>query len=257
MLGVSELAAPQFIASAMCAFMRIADSNSTSREVRKVPKPEAVTGHLDVRFTEKQTSVVRSSMSVFAPRVDGRLLRRRYDPRALLRERAALQGQWLLAKQHLDHYVTRVAGIKRVLFDQVATVSDDLVGVLHDLELLAAIVPMRPHAFANHFKDIYDAERPVALVRTQLAMIGMIYRDQCINACIARRLKFQKLQFALELWEYADINALQPHRRLVQIDKFDTGDHLQDFSGGFHDASHAGMFVQRDPHFDFALKVRL
>src|ERR1700687_279470 len=86
----------------------------------------------------------------FAPRVDGRLLRRRHDPRALLRERAALQGQWLFAKQHLDHYVTRVAGIKRVLCDQVATVSDDLVGVLHDLELLVAIMLMQPHAFANN-----------------------------------------------------------------------------------------------------------
>src|SRR5258708_2595327 len=92
-------------------------------------------------------------------------LRRRHDPRLLLRDRAALQGKRLVAKQHLDHHVTRIVGIKRVLCDQVATVSDDLVGVLHDLELLVAIVPMQPHAFANHFKDIYDAEWPVALVR--------------------------------------------------------------------------------------------
>ena len=191
------------------------------------------------------------------PTGDAKLLRRRHAPRAVLRERAALQGKRLVAKQHLDHHVTRIAGVKRVLCDQVATVSDDLVGVLHDLELLVAIVPMQPHAFADHFKDIDDAEWPVALVRAQFAMIGMIYRNQCINACIARRLEFHKLQFALELWEYANIHALQPHRRLVQIDKFDTGDHLQDFSGGFHDAGHAGMFVQRDPHFDPALKVRL
>jgi len=107
---------------------------------------------------------------------------------------------------------------------------------------------MQPHTFANHFKDIYDAEWPVALVRAQFAMIGMMYRNQCINACIARCLKFQKLQFALKLWEYANIHALQPYRRLVQIDKFDTGDHRQDFGGGFHDVGHAGMFVQRDPH---------
>src|SRR6185437_10836018 len=77
-----------------------------------------------------------------------------------------------------------------------------------------ANVPMQPHTFANRFKDIYDAKRPVALVRAQFAMIGMMYRNQGINACIVRRLKFPKLQFALELWEYANLHALQPHRRL-------------------------------------------
>jgi hypothetical protein len=34
-------------------------------------------------------------------------------------------------------------------------------------------VPLQPHTFANHFKD-YDAEWPVALVRAQFAVIGMI-----------------------------------------------------------------------------------
>ena len=89
-----------------------------------------------------------------------------------------------------------------------------------------------------------------------IAMIGMIYRNQSIDTCIARRLKFHKLQVALELWKYANIHALQAHRRLVQIEEFDTGDHLQDLSGGFHYAGHAGMLVQRDPHFNPALKVR-
>jgi len=154
-----------------------------------VPKPEAVTGRLDVRFTEKQTSVARSSS--FCAKSRRQAATTTPQPRSLLRERAALQGR-LVAKQHLDRYVTRVTGIKRVLCDQVATVSDDLVGVLHDLELLVANVPMQPHTFANHFKDIYDAKRPVALVRAQFAMIGMMYRNQCINACIVRRLKFPK-----------------------------------------------------------------
>ena len=138
---------------------------------------------------------------------DVKLLRRRYTPRTRLWERAVPQGKRLVAKQHLHHHVTRIAGIKRVLCDQVATVGDDLVGVLHDLELFVAIVPMQAHAFANHFKDIYDTEWPVALVRAQFAMIGMIDRDQCIDTCIARRLKLHKLQFALVLWKRADIHA--------------------------------------------------
>ena len=178
----------------------------------------------------------------FVPPIgDIRLLRRRHDRRALLRERAALQGKRLVAKQHLDHHVTRIAGIKRVLCDQVATVGDDLVGILHDFDLLVAIVPMQPHAFADHFKDIYDAERPIALVRAQFAMIGMINRNQRINTRIARHLKFSQLQFALEFWKYTNIHALQTHCRLIQIDDFNTGDHLQDFSGGFHNAGYARM----------------
>jgi hypothetical protein len=63
----------------------------------------------------------------FVPTSDARLLRWRHNPRALLRERAALQGKRLIAKQHLYHHVTLIAGIKRVLCDQVDTVSDDLV----------------------------------------------------------------------------------------------------------------------------------
>jgi hypothetical protein len=49
--------------------------------------------------------------------------------------------------------------------DQIAAFRDDLVGILHDLELLVAVLPMQSHALADHFEDVDDAERPVALVR--------------------------------------------------------------------------------------------
>ena len=42
---------------------------------------------------------------------------------------------------------------------------------------------MQPHAGPDDFQKIYDAERPIALVRAQFAMIGMIDRDQCVDAC--------------------------------------------------------------------------
>jgi hypothetical protein len=48
----------------------------------------------------------------FVPKGDAKLLRRRHDPRALLRERAALQGKRLVTKQHLNHHLARIAGIK-------------------------------------------------------------------------------------------------------------------------------------------------
>jgi hypothetical protein len=43
---------------------------------------------------------------------DAKLLRRRHDPRALLRYRPALQGKRLVTKQHLNHHLARIAGIK-------------------------------------------------------------------------------------------------------------------------------------------------
>ena len=49
----------------------------------------------------------------------------------------------------------------------------------------------------------------------------------------------------------------KPIAGLVQIDKFEIWDHLQNFSSGFDDAGHAGMFVQRDLHLDLVLKKRL
>ena len=88
-------------------------------------------------------------------------------------------------------------------------------------------------------------------------MIGMIDRDQRIDTCIARRLQLPELQFALEFRQRADIHALQTDRRLVQVDELDAGNGLQDFGGSFDDAGHAGMLVQRDPHLNPALKVRL
>ena len=147
--------------------------------------------------------------------------------------------------------------IKRVLCDQIAAVCHDLVGILHNFKLLVAIVPMQPHAFANDFKDIQDLEWPIALMRAQFAMIGMINGNQRVDTRFAGRLEFPKLQLALERGKYSDIDALQAHRRLFQVDKFNAGDDPQNFNGGFDDACHAGMFVQRDPHFDPALQVRL
>src|SRR5690348_16781958 len=94
-------------------------------------------------------------------------------------------------------------------------------------------------------------------MRAQLAVIGMIDRDQRIDTGIARRLQLPELQFALEFRQHAEVHALQTHRRLVQVDEFDTGNALQDCGGGLDDAGYAGMLVQRDPHLNPALEVRL
>ncbi len=136
-------------------------------------------------------------------------------------------------------------------------VCDDLVSVLHHLQFFVAVVSMQPHAFADHFKDVYDPEGPVSLMRAQFAVIGVINRYKRIHPCIARRFKFHAMQFAPELWQGTDIHTLQSHRWLMEIHQFDTGDHLQDFSGGFHHSVNAWVPVQRNSHVNPVPHLRL
>jgi len=42
---------------------------------------------------------------------------------------------------------------------------DDLIGILHQLELLVAVVAVQAYAGADNFEHVDDAERPVAFVR--------------------------------------------------------------------------------------------
>src|SRR5450631_2558663 len=169
--------------------------------------------------------------------------------------RAMTEGKRLVAEHRLDNDIADLSGAERMLRDQVAAFGDDLVGILHDLELLVAVFPVQPHALADHFEDVDDAERPVALMRAQFAMLGVIDRNQRIDASVAR-LELAQLQLALERRKDAEAEALQSDRRLLQVDELKAGDCPQDFSGGFHRAGYAGMLVQRYPHFDPSLQVR-
>src|SRR5476651_693484 len=72
------------------------------------------------------------------------------------RPRALPERQRLVAEHGLDDDVAGSGFVERVPVDQVAAFGDDLIGILHDLELLVAIVPMQPHALADHFENIDD-----------------------------------------------------------------------------------------------------
>jgi hypothetical protein len=113
------------------------------------------------------------------------------------------QRKRLVAEQAGDDNAAGRPGIERMLCDQIRAVGDDLVGILHQLELLVAVLPVQPHALADDFKDVDDAKRPVALVRAQFAMVGMIDGDQRIDAGIRRGLKLAPLQLALEGGKHA------------------------------------------------------
>ena len=59
------------------------------------------------------------------------------------------------------------------------------------------IVAPQPHAGADDLQHIHDLERPVALVRAQLAMVGMVDRDQRVDAGVARGFELLAMQLRL------------------------------------------------------------
>ena len=67
-------------------------------------------------------------------------------------------GPWWILRRFRDYVTTPDA-------DPVYLYTDDLVGILHDLELFVAIPALQPHAGADEFEQIDDTERPVAFVR--------------------------------------------------------------------------------------------
>src|SRR4029078_5244989 len=127
----------------------------------------------------------------------------------------AFQRKGLIAEHRLDYDVAGHWGIDRVLREKVAALGDDLIGILHDLELFEAVVLAQSHALADDFEDVDDAERPVALVRAQFAMIGMIDLDESGDARGTRGLKLIELQLALEVGKHAKIDTLQADRWLL------------------------------------------
>ena len=106
------------------------------------------------------------------------------------------------------------------------------------------------------FENVDDAERPVALMRAEFAMFGMIDRDERVDAGVARGLKFVELQLALEVGQHAEVDALQADRRLFQIDELDAGNCAAGFRPRLHDAGDAGMPVQGDPHRHGLVQMR-
>src|SRR5262249_19511598 len=117
-------------------------------------------------------------------------------------------------------------------------------------------MPVQSHAQTNKLKDVNNTERAVALVCTQLAMIGMVNCDQGIDMGIARGLKLLELQLALIGWKHTKVYALQTNSGLPQVDQLNSRDRLQDFGGGLHDARHAWVFVQSNSQFDPFAQMR-
>ena len=78
-------------------------------------------------------------------------------------------------------------------------------------------------------------------MRAQFAMIGMIDRDQRIDARRGCSLQFLLLQLSAIGRQHADAVGLQANRRLPQIDDFDSGNAAQNVLRRLDDAGNPGM----------------
>ncbi len=173
-----------------------------------------------------------------------------------LRNRAAPQWQRLLLQHGPDRRAGRLL-IEAVLRDQIAAVVGDRVGVLQDLEPLEVIVPRKAHADADDLQEVHDTERVVALVRAELAVVGVIERDQRVDAGGFRGIELVLLQLAAIGGERTEIVAHHADGGLVQVDQLDARHRLQNVLGCLDRALDAGVAVQGDAHRHLRAQMRL
>jgi hypothetical protein len=135
-----------------------------------------------------------------------------------------------------------------VLGDQVLAVGRDRVDVLQHLEALEVIVAVKPHARADDLEQVHDPERIVALMCAQLAMVGVIDRDQRIDAGALGGIELVLLQFPSIRRQRTEIVAHHADRGLLEVDQFDARHGMEDVLGGLDHALEPGMAVQGDAH---------
>ena len=84
-------------------------------------------------------------------------------------------------------------------------------------------------------------------MRAEFAMIGMVDRDQRVDAGGFGGHKLLQLQLAAIGRQHPHIVALQADRRLMQIDQFDAGHRAEDILRRVDHAVNPGMAVQGQP----------
>src|SRR5215467_8178010 len=130
--------------------------------------------------------------------------------------RIACQRERLLVEHGLNRRACRVLP-DAMLRKQIVSLREDQIGVLQLLESLEAILLAQSHAFADELQKIDDPERKVALVSAQLAMIGVIDRDQGVDLRVACGRELVELELALVLGQGAQVIAHEADRRLMQV----------------------------------------
>ena len=78
----------------------------------------------------------------------------------------------------------------------ILAIGENCVGVLHQLQPLEAVFVVQAHARADDFVQIENLERKVALVGAELAVVGVVERDQGVDASLLGGLELGLLQRA-------------------------------------------------------------
>ena len=107
--------------------------------------------------------------------------------------------------------------------DQVAAVGHDRIGILHHLEMLVPIITMKPHALANDLQHVDNAEGPLALMRAQFTMIGVIDGSEGVDFSGTGGFKLLALKLALVGVLCREGAALESDRRLSQVNQLKAG----------------------------------
>ena len=140
--------------------------------------------------------------------------------------------------------------------DEVAAVRRDRINVLQHLEPLEMVFVVEPHAFAHDLQNVHDPKRIIALVRAQLAVVGVVHGDQRVYLRLLGGVKLVLLQLAAIRRQRAEIVAHQPDRRLAEIDQLDPGDRAQDVFGRLDHTPDARVSMQGHTHLDSLPQVR-
>ena len=89
-------------------------------------------------------------------------------------------------------------------------------------------------------RSVHDPERVVAFVRAQLAMVGVIDRDQRIDAGALGGIELVLLQLPSIRRQRAEIIAHHADRRLLEVDQLDAWHGMEDVLGGLDHALEPG-----------------
>src|SRR5712692_10089974 len=162
------------------------------------------------------------------------------------RERLEQEIRVAVPDWSLAEVVTALMAMRGI--DLIAAVGDDRVNVLQHLEPLEPVVVVNAHAGADDLEHVHDPERIVALVRTELAVVGMVDRDQRVDPGALGRVELVLLQLAPVGRQGAEIVAHHADRGLLEVDELHARHRPQDILGGLDHALDAGMAVEREAH---------
>ena len=138
------------------------------------------------------------------------------------------------------------ASIPCCAISKLRGIPHDCVRILHDFQMLIAVLPPKPHALTYDLQNVENTKRPVPFVGTQFAVIGVADCYKCIHVSGTCGFQLFQLKFLFKPGSVASGAVLQSDGRHVELNNFNFG--AQQIFRGFNDASDPWMFMYRNSH---------